>query len=127
MAVAYSKRASLSPVPDVSEVAWQATRNDEDGVDPNDVVGAGVTEGKLLGSNRHPAEPIFVERPSCCVGAAALLYFDKCYGPAATSDEVNFAARNASSIRKNVPAFDAEPPSSNCFCPAPPCFGLLAG
>jgi len=102
--VAYSKRTGLSPVPDVGKVAGQAAGNDEQGVDADVIAVSRIARRKLLRGDRDTAKTIFVERPCRRLRGAALLDFYEGKYPAAAGDEVDFAARNASSTGENPPA-----------------------
>jgi hypothetical protein len=104
MAFAYSKRTSLSPVPDVGEVAGKATGNDEHGVDPDIVAVPCITWCKLLRGHCDTAKAVFVERPSGRVLGIALLDLDESERSAAPGDEVDFAAWHPGAAGQNPPA-----------------------
>src|SRR5512139_2719016 len=123
--VAYSKPAGLSPVPYVGQVAWQASGNDEHGVDADVVTLLGEAWCKPLGRYRNPSQPIVIEGPGCSCVASALFDLDECYGTAAAGYQVDFAAWDARPFCQNPPAFQAQPPGSNRFRPTASGFGEL--
>ena len=83
-------------MPDVGQMPGKAARHDEHGVDPHGIAGAGKTRRQSFGRNCDAAQSMFIERPGCCIVRGALLYLDERDRPAATSDDVDFAARYAS-------------------------------
>ena len=87
---------SLSPVPDVGQVARQTSRNDEQSINPHGIAGAGKTRGEAFGRHGDAAQSILVERPCRCLAGRSLLYLDERDRPAPTSDDVDFAAWYAS-------------------------------
>jgi len=119
--VAYSKPLGLSPVPDVRNVTRQPPRNNEDGIDPDVVPVAGIARRKSLGCNGDATKAIFVQRPGRCLLTAALLNLNERDRPAATGDEIYFAARNAGAPGKDAPTLKAQPPRGNCFGVSPAC------
>jgi len=66
MPVAYSKPLGLSPVPDVGQMPGKASRDDEHGIDADDVAGSRVAWGQAFRRHGNAAQAILVERPSGC-------------------------------------------------------------
>jgi hypothetical protein len=104
MPVAYSKPASLSPVPDIRDVAREAARNDEYRVHPDDIAGTSIAGCQAFGGDCDPAEAILIERPGSRLRCAALLHFDEGEDPATPGDKVNFAARHTRALGKYPPS-----------------------
>jgi hypothetical protein len=107
-------------------MARQASRNDEHGVDPHDIAGAGETRREPFGRYRNAAQPIFIERPGRRFSSRPLLHLDERDRPAAASDEVNLTAGHSHPSGQDAPAFEAKPPGGQSLCSAPSCFGSLA-
>jgi hypothetical protein len=126
MSAAYSNPASLSPMPDVGEMPGQASRDDEQGVDPNGVAWASKTRRQAFGRHRDATQSIFIERPRCRFVRATLLYFNESHRPATPCDQVDFAAGNACAAGKDAPTFETQPPGGNRLRPASPRFCKLA-
>lgn len=113
-------------MPDVGEVAGQAARHNEHGVDPDLVPVACIARREALCGDCDPAQAIFVERPCGRLRGAALFDFDEGEHPAAAGDEVDFAARHTGSTSENPPAVQPQPPGGNRLRLAPARFGLLS-
>jgi len=99
-------------------VAREAAGYNEHGIDPNGIAAAGIAGGEPLGRYRNTAQSIFIERPCCCIGIAALLYLDEGNRPATTSNQINFAAGHACSMGEDAPSLQAQPPSGEQLRPA---------
>ena len=113
----------MSPVPDVGHVARKPPRDEEDGVDPHVIAGAGVAQREALGGDRDAAQAIGVERPGGGFLGAALLDLDKGERTAAPRDEVDLATGNPRALGEDAPAVEAEPPGSDGFGAAAARFG----
>lgn len=112
---------SLSPLPDVGFVTRQPSRNNEDRVDPKLVPGAHEAGGKPLGGDRHPAEPVRVERECGIEIGGPGLYLDEGERSSPASDDVDLAAGNPRAPGKDSPPLQTQPPGSNILCaPAAP-------
>lgn len=75
-------------------MARQAARDDEDGIDPDDVARTGVACRQALGGGRDPTQAVVVERPGCGLRTAALLDLDERKRRAAPGDQIDFATRD---------------------------------
>jgi hypothetical protein len=125
MRAAYSMLIGLSPVPDVRQVAREAPRHDEQCIDPDVVALASVTRCEVLGRSCDTAQSIFVQRPARCLVSRTLLDLDEGQNPTASGNQIYFSARDACAPRKDVPAFEAQPPCRDCLRLASARLGLL--
>ena len=106
---------ALSPVPDVGEMPRETARDEEDGVDPDNVAGACEPRGQALGGDRDPAQAILIERPGGGFLAVALLHLDECDGRTTPRNEANLPTRDPRADRKDPPAVQPQPPRRNRF------------
>lgn len=114
----------MSPGPDVGQVAGKAAGNDEDGVDPDHLAGAGVARGQALGGDHDAAQAIGVKRPGGGLLGAPLFDLDEGEGAAAAGDKVDFTAGNAGAAGKDRPAVEPQPPGGDALGAPPALFGL---
>jgi hypothetical protein len=126
MHAAYSKRLALSPMPDVRQMPWQPAGHDEDCINSDVVAVAGVARHKSISGNRDAAQPVLVERPSCCFRRGALLHFDESDDPATPGDKIDFSACDTGAAGEDAPAFQSQPPGSQRLRPAASRLSLLS-
>ena len=108
-------------MPDVVEVAGQPARQQEDGIDANVVTLTRVARRQPFGGNRHPAQPVLVERNCQPLLAAARLDLDEGQDSSPARDEVDLAARYARPLGEDPPAAKSQPPGRQPFrAPAAP-------
>ena len=117
---------SLSPLPHIGEVTGEATRDDEQRVDTNIVAIPDISRSQPFGGYRHPAKAELIECPCRRRVTAALFYFHERNGPAAASDQVDFAAVYPHALCQDSPAVEPQPPGSKRLRPPTPCFGQLS-
>jgi hypothetical protein len=98
-------------------MAGQAAGNEEQGIDADVVAIAGIARREPLGSDRDPAQAIFVERPRCRFLAAALLDLDEGQNAPAPGDQIDLATRDTGSDSKYPPPLQAQPPGRERFRP----------
>ena len=111
----------LSPMPDIGEVTGQPAGQEEDGVDADVVAFARVTRRQPLRGDRHPPQPILIERHRQRLLATARLDLDEGQGPATAGDEIDFTAGYTGPLRKDSPAAQPQPPGREPFrAPAAP-------
>ena len=104
-------------------MARQAARDEEDGVDPDDVAGACEPRGQALGGDRDPAQAMVIERPGGGFLAVALLHLDECNGRITPRDEVDLSTGDPRADRKDPPAVKPQPPRRKRFGAAAALFG----
>lgn len=107
-------------------MARPAPRDDEQSIDPDVVAIAHVTRCEPFRGNRHPPQPILVQRHRGGFFAAARLDLDKGKGATTPGNNVDFAARYACAPRENVPAAQAQKPAGEGLRATSPLLGLVA-
>lgn len=101
----------MSPLPDIRDVPGEATRNDEDGIDPDVVARPRVTLSEPLGGNDDASKSPGVERHCCGVRSRPGFHLDECKYLPAPRDDIDLAARHPGTAGKNPPAVKPKPPA----------------
>jgi len=96
----------------------QVARDEEDGVDADDVAGASIAHSQALGGDRDPAQAKSIERPCGGFDAAPLLDLDERDGPAAPRNQIDFSAGDPRADREDPPAMKPQPPRREGFSAA---------
>jgi hypothetical protein len=91
-------------------MARQPAGKQENGIDADHVAGAGEARRKSLGGERHPPQPVPVERHRGALLAGSRLDLDEGKRAATPRDEVDFAAGDAGAMGEDPPAVQAKPP-----------------
>ena len=99
----------------MGDVPRPSPGHDEDRVDPDGVVGAGITGKQSFSRAGDPAKAIFVQRHGRLLRRRSRLHFDEGEGPAAASDEVHLADRRPRPRGEYPPALEAKPPGRQPF------------
>ena len=107
-------------------MSGRASRNDEDGIDPQVIAGLHVPRGQALRGNGHAAKSPGVERHGCRAFGRSRLHFDEGGDLAASGDNVDLAAGNASAPGEDAPVVEAESPAGDCLGSAAALFGCFA-
>lgn len=106
-------------------MARQPPGNDVDRVDPKVVTVADIARGQTFGGHRHPAQAVFVEGQMRGFGGCARLDLDEREHAPATSDQVDFTARDARTPGKDAPAVKSQPEGRQTLAAAAALFRLL--
>jgi hypothetical protein len=96
---AYGVTPRASALPDILDMAGQAPRDDEQGVNPNRVARARETRHQRLGRMNHAPQPIIVDRKCGLFDARSGLYLYEGDSLAAAGDEIDFADRSSHAHR----------------------------
>ena len=96
-------------MPDVLEVAGEAPRDDEHGVDAHVVTGTYEAWGECVRGGGDAAEAELVERESGLGGGGSGFDFDEGDGAAAPGDEVHLSNGCADPPCQHVPSFELKP------------------
>jgi hypothetical protein len=106
---------TLSPVPDVGEMARKSAWHNEDGVDADIVVFAGVTRCQPLGGDNNPPQPIRVKRQRQPFLGTASLDLDESERPAPSGNQVDLAASDPGALGEDAPPAQPQPPGRKPF------------
>ena len=90
-------------------------RDNEDGIDTNVVVGAGIARHEGFSSGGDAPQAVTVERHPGGVGGGALLDLDEGEDGAAASDQIDFPAAKLHAPGEDSPAMEPKPPSGERF------------
>ena len=110
-------------VPDIGDVPWPSSRNDEHRVDPDRVAGTGVARDQRLGGAGDPAQPPIVERQRRIRFGGARFHLDEGEHAAAPGDQIDLADPGADAHREDAPAVQPEPPGRDPLGPPPAALG----
>ena len=99
----------------MGDVARPAARDDEDGVDADRVVGAGIAGKQRFRRAGDPAKAIFVQCQRRLLGGRARLHLDESESAAAAGDDIHFPNRSPRPGGEYPPAFESKPPGRQPF------------
>src|SRR3546814_2567855 len=99
----------MSPVPDILQVAREAAREDEDGVDPHIIAVAQEARRQRFRGGGDAAEAIVVERQGDVGFGGARLYLDEGDNAATPRHQVDLAAWRAYAAGDYRPSLQPQP------------------
>jgi len=102
-------------MPDIGEMARQAARHQEDGIDANVVTFSDIAGRQPLGGNDNASQAVLVQRKGRGFLCCPRLDLDKRDNPSASCNEIDFATRRLGAPRQDSPAMQAQPPGGDGF------------